>query len=47
MRKKVITFAIPSFYSVEDEDHFSKWLYSLGAYKEVKGAGRELFALQH
>ena len=42
MKKNVITFAIPSFYSVEDEDHFFNWLYSLGAYKDVKGAGREL-----
>jgi hypothetical protein len=42
MKKNVVTFAIPSFYSVEDEDHFFKWLYSLEAYKDVKGAGREL-----
>jgi len=42
VKKNVVTFAIPSFYSVEDEDHFFKWLYSLGAFKEVKGAGREL-----
>ena len=42
MKKNVLTFRTPRFYSVEDEDVFFKWLYSMGAYKEVRGFGREL-----
>jgi hypothetical protein len=42
MKKNVMIFAVPRFYSVEDEDHFFKWLYSLRTFKEVSGAGREL-----
>ena len=42
MKKNVLTFRTPRFYSVEDEDVFFKWLYSIGAYKEVSGFGREL-----
>ena len=42
MKKNVLTFRIPKFYSVEDEDVFFKWLYSIGAYKDVRGSGRSL-----
>lgn len=42
MKKNVVTFEGPIFYSMEDEELFFYWLYSLGAFKEVKGAGREL-----
>lgn len=41
-KKNVVTFAGPIFYSHDDEEHFFAWLYSLAAYKEVKGAGLEL-----
>jgi hypothetical protein len=42
MKKNVVTFDVPNFFSVEDEDYFFKWIYSLAAFKDMKGAGREL-----
>lgn len=42
MKKNVLVFRVPKFNSVEDEDVFFKWLYSIGAYKEVRGFGRHL-----
>jgi hypothetical protein len=41
-KKNVITFEGPVFYCREDEDRFFAWLYSIRAYKDVKGAGFEL-----
>jgi hypothetical protein len=41
-KKNVILITGPMFYSLGDEDHFFKWVYSLRGFKSVVGAGTEL-----